>query len=285
VTLTTLASTTSRIRITLYAQSVSGSPTLSTFYRDGTISYQVTTLNANVIGPTGPTGATGPTGPTGDIGPTGPTGATGPTGPTGATGPTGPTGDIGPTGPTGATGPTGPTGPTGNIGPTGSTGPNAIAVGTTTVSGGTSTRVLYNNAAVVGEYTVTGTAGSVVLSSGPTITSGLITSLRETQTAPAISAGTLTINCANGNVFAVALNASITTLTFTNVPTSTNAFAVTLSFTADGTPRTITWGGAVKWPSGTAPTLTSTNNKVDTFVLYTYDAGTTWFAFTAGQNS
>jgi hypothetical protein len=47
----------------------------------------------------------------------------------------------------------------------------------------------------------------------------------------------------------------------------------------------VTWGSAVKWPSGTAPTLTSTNTKVDTFVLTTYDGGTTWYAFVAGQNS
>lgn len=148
------------------------------------------------------------------------------------------------------------------------------------------------NLGTFAEYTgsVTGTAGSVVLSISPTLTTAALTTptatgLIETKTAPTISAGTLTINCASGNVFAISLNANITTLTFTNVPTTGNAFAVTLAFTADGTARTITWGAAVKWPSGTAPTLTSTNNKVDTFVLYTFDAGTTWYAFTAGQNS
>jgi hypothetical protein len=96
VAATTLASASSRIRVTLYAQSVSGSPTLTTYYRNGTISYLVSSISANVqgpTGPTGPTGSTGATGPTGGIGPTGPTGAAstvaGPTGPTGATGPTG----------------------------------------------------------------------------------------------------------------------------------------------------------------------------------------------------
>lgn len=143
------------------------------------------------------------------------------------------------------------------------------------------------NLGTFAEYTgsLTGTAGSVVLSNGPVLNTPTATGLKETKTAPTISSGTLTIDCSAGNVFAVSLNANITTLTFSNVPTTGNAFSVTLSFTADGTPRTITWGTAVKWPNSAAPTLTSTNGKVDTFILYTYDAGTTWYAFTAGQNS
>lgn len=129
VSATTLASSSSRLRVTLYAQSVSGSPTLTTYYRDGTISYLVSSISANVQGPTGPTGATGPTGSAGVNGPTGPTGAAGINGPTG---PTGDTGGIGPTGPTGAASTVaGPTGPTGGAGPTGPAAPNATYTRTT----------------------------------------------------------------------------------------------------------------------------------------------------------
>jgi hypothetical protein len=138
-------------------------------------------------------------------------------------------------------------------------------------------------------YTAAGATGTtstnLVFSTSPTITTGVLTGMRETKTAPTISAGTLTIDCSAGNVFAVSLNAAITTLSFTNVPASGTAFGLTLAFTADGTARAITWGASVKWPGGTAPTLTSTNAKVDTFVLYTHDGGTTWYAFTAGQNA
>lgn len=109
--------------------------------------------------------------------------------------------------------------------------------------------------------------------------------LNEKKNAPSISSGTLTLDCSAGNVFAVSLNANITTLTFSNVPASGKAYSLTLSLTADGTARTVTWGSAVKWPGGTAPTLTSTNGKVDTFVMFTHDGGTTWYAFNAGQNS
>ena len=129
----------------------------------------------------------------------------------------------------------------------------------------------------------TGT-GANVFATSPTLTTATITSLVETKTAPAISSGTLTLNCSLGNVFAVSLNAAITTLTISNIPTTGNAFGITLAFTMDGTARAVTWGAAIKWSGGTAPTLTSTNAKVDIFVLTTWDGGTTWYAMTGGQN-
>lgn len=46
---------------------------------------------------------------------------------------------------------------------------SGLTVGTTTITGGTNTKVLYNNNGVVGEYTVTG-SGSAVLSTSPVLT-------------------------------------------------------------------------------------------------------------------
>lgn len=116
-----------------------------------------------------------------------------------------------------------------------------------------------------------------------TLSGKTITGVKETKTAPSISAGTLTLDCSAGNIFAVSLNANITTLSFTNVPATGTAYGLTLALTANGTAYTVTWGSAVKWPGGTAPTLTSTSGKVDTFVLTTWDGGTTWYAFIGGQ--
>lgn len=48
-----------------------------------------------------------------------------------------------------------------------------LDVGTTAITGGTTTRVLYNNAGVLGEYAVTGT-GSVVLGTTPTFTTSAL---------------------------------------------------------------------------------------------------------------
>ena len=137
-------------------------------------------------------------------------------------------------------------------------------------------------------FTAAGTTGQVLTSNGASAPTWgaltTITGLIETKTAPAISSGTLTLNCSLGNVFAVSLNAAITTLTISNIPTTGNAFGLTLAFTCDGTARAVTWPAAVKWSGGTAPTLTSTNNKVDIFVLTTWDGGTTFFAMVGGQN-
>ena len=129
----------------------------------------------------------------------------------------------------------------------------------------------------------TGT-GLSVFATSPALTTPTITGLNETKTAPAISAGVLALNCASGNVFHVSLNAAITSITFSNIPASNTAYGLTLAFTADGTSRSVTWPAAVKWSGGTAPTLTSTLNKVDIFVLTTWDGGTTWYAMVGGQN-
>lgn len=127
--------------------------------------------------------------------------------------------------------------------------------------------------------------GSVAMTTSPTLTKPVLTGNIETKTAPTISTGTLTLDCSAGNVFVVALDANITTLAFSNVPATGNSYSLTLVLTADGTPRTVTWGASVaKWPGGTAPTLTSTNAKSDFFVLTTWDGGTTWYPTIAGQN-
>lgn len=127
-------------------------------------------------------------------------------------------------------------------------------------------------------------SGGPVLGTSATLTTPTATGLKETKTAPTISTNTLTLDCSTGNVFNVSLNANVTTLSFSNVPSTGTAYGLTLSLSITGS-FTVTWPASVKWPGGTAPTLTTTSGKTDTFVLFTYDGGTTWFAFTAGQNA
>jgi hypothetical protein len=107
----------------------------------------------------------------------------------------------------------------------------------------------------------------------------------EVTSSPTISSGTLVIDLDVANVFTVSLNANITTLTINNTRSTSNTCSgFTIIFTADGTQRTITWPGSVKWPGGTAPTMTSTNNKVDVLSFTTTNNGTTWYGFVGGQN-
>ena len=98
------------------------------------------------------------------------------------------------------------------------------------------------------------------------------------------SPGELILNLANGNVFDVALNANITTLTISNPPAANNAGSFVLIFTADGNPRVVSWGASILWPAGTAPTLTSTNGKKDVFGFISLNSGTNFMGFIGGQN-
>jgi Major tropism determinant N-terminal domain len=115
-----------------------------------------------------------------------------------------------------------------------------------------------------------------------TITTG--GSYIERQVAASFTAGTLTLDCNLANVFTHALTANVTTVTIDNIPISGLAIGITLILEADGTQRTITWPASFLWSGGTAPTITATNAKKDAIVFMTYDQGTTFLAFVAGQN-
>lgn len=107
----------------------------------------------------------------------------------------------------------------------------------------------------------------------------------EKVSAVSISGGTLTIDLNNANLFTCTLNANITTLTISNTPSSSGvSISFTIIFTADGTARTITWPASIKWPGGTAPTLTSTNGKIDVLSFVSVNQGSSWLGFVGGQN-
>lgn len=163
-------------------------------------------------------------------------------------------------GATGASGATGSTGPAGASGLQGSTGASGIAGATGATGAVPST---------LSTLTITGEAGFGI----PV----------ETKATPTISGGSLTLNLATATFFYVTLNSN-TSVTFSNPPASPKVFSFTLQFQADGTARTVTWPVTVRWQDGIAPTITSTNNKVDTFTFLTHNGGSNWFGFISGQN-
>jgi hypothetical protein len=137
----------------------------------------------------------------------------------------------------------------------------------------------------LGLGTISTQASSNVSITGGTISSVKLTDYTEPKTAPTISSGTLTLNLNDAQLFDVSLNANVTTLTISNVDSTSNTVnAFTLIFTMDGTARTVTWPASVKWAGGTAPTLTSTNAKKDVLAFISPDNGTTWLGFVGGQN-
>ena len=83
--------------------------------------------------------------------------------------------------------------------------------------------------------------------------------------------GATTINLSNGNYFTANTTGS-TTWTFSGqLSTSFNGFVLKLT---NGGSATQTWPTGIKWPGGTAPTLTTAGT--DVLVFITDDNGATW---------
>lgn len=126
----------------------------------------------------------------------------------------------------------------------------------------------------LGLGTIATQAASAVAITGGTVASVRLTELKQDVTA----ASSTTFDLSAGHVIKLTHGANITSLTISNPPASGEAFTITIVRTKDagGTARTISWPAAVKWPSGTAPTLTSTANSVDVITLFSIDGGTTY---------
>ena len=122
---------------------------------------------------------------------------------------------------------------------------------------------------------------------GNLLTQAKLQAYRETSTAPTISAGSLTLDLSGSNFFAVSLNAAISTITISNIPSGSVA-SFTLEFTGTGTLYSVNWtlsSGVIKWAgAAAAPTITATTGKKDVLCFYTTDGGSNWLGFIGGQN-
>jgi hypothetical protein len=110
-----------------------------------------------------------------------------------------------------------------------------------------------------------------------TLTNPTVTNYVETPYV-ANSGTAITLALTNGTVQIITLtgNATIT------MPTATSGKSFLLMLKQDGTgSRTVTWS-TVKWPGGTAPTITSTASKQDIFSFFA--DGTNWYGVTVAQN-
>ena len=150
-----------------------------------------------------------------------------------------------------------------------------------------------DDAVISGDLQVVGNLqvdGSAILGNAPadlvqvngTVIGAPLKTYTETRTDPAITGGVLTLDCALGTYFKVALNANHS-VAITNPPAAGRVLGLTIMFVADGTVRAITWPASVLWPSGVAPTMTGVNGKRDVITLITEDGGTTWLGVIVGQ--
>jgi len=140
----------------------------------------------------------------------------------------------------------------------------------------TTTEINYNDITTLG----TSEASKVVTADS----NGVVTFDNGTITeSTALGTGaSVTINLRDGDNFTHTLSEDVT-YTFSNPAASGKVSAFSLKVTQDSTARSITWPSSVDWASATAPTLTTASGGVDVFVFATYDGGTTYYGFTAGQ--
>ena len=128
--------------------------------------------------------------------------------------------------------------------------------------------------AATGDVTLTGTETLT----NKTIEAGVFTNgyTEEVNTANTSTAYTISLAAGSFQVLTLTGNATIT------MPTATAGKSFILLLKQDGTgSRTVTWS-TVKWPAGTAPTITSTASKQDIFSFFA--DGTNWYGTTVGQN-
>lgn len=106
----------------------------------------------------------------------------------------------------------------------------------------------------------------------------------ETSPAPAIAAGSLTLDLETGNVFEVTLTEDVTALNLVNPPAAGRAGSLALIVRQDAVGgRTVTWPGSVLWPAGAAPVVSAAALAVDVYALITRTAGATWYGFPGGR--
>jgi hypothetical protein len=156
---------------------------------------------------------------------------------------------------------------------------NILPAGATTA---TNTQTLTNKTIAFADNTLTGVAGTTATQTltNKTIEAGTFTNGYTEEIVTANTGTAYTIDLANGSVQYLTLTGNCT-YTF---PTPVAGRSFILIQRQDGTGgRTVTWPASVDWPAATAPTLTSTANRVDKFVFTAID-GSNWLGSNAGQN-
>jgi hypothetical protein len=145
-------------------------------------------------------------------------------------------------------------------------------------------------------------SGSVVLSTSPTLTTPNIGAATATsltaatntsinviagtyntvQTYTPSAGGTATLDCSKGNTHRITMPAGNITIALSNT-TAGQPIWVDIIQDATGS-RTVTWFTTIKWAGGTAPTLTTTASKIDSFGFLVTTAGSAYQGYVIGQN-
>lgn len=146
-------------------------------------------------------------------------------------------------------------------------------------AGYTSTEYVSPNLAYIPVNNALGFTGNLTVNG-----TAFANNISEVSSTVSIVSNSITLNLAAASIFNITLNSNITTVQLSNVQASGFSTSFIVIFTGAGTTQTVVWPGNFKWPSGTAPTITSIATKKDVYLFFTVDGGLTWQAFIAGQN-
>jgi hypothetical protein len=124
----------------------------------------------------------------------------------------------------------------------------------------------------ISNTSITGT-GSAVLGTSPTLNNPTVTNYVETLQAVGTVGASSTLALTNGTVLTATLTAS-TPCTFT-MPTATAGKSFILILTQASSGMTTATFTGVKWPGGTAPTITATASAVD--IISFVANGSVWY--------
>jgi hypothetical protein len=177
---------------------------------------------------------------------------------------------------------------------------SSISVGTTTISGGTTGRIEYNNAGTLGEYSITGT-GNAVMSASPTLTGTVAGASSTWSGSVGIDTATMsdTLQIYGSAAAGPPTTLSISTATFTPTFNASNDFIITLvhascpctlanpsgtivpgqtgviyiNQSSTGSDTIGTWGSYYESAGGTSTiTLSTAASAKDAFSYKVYDA-------------
>jgi hypothetical protein len=153
----------------------------------------------------------------------------------------------------------------------------SIRVGNSTVN----TVITSNSVTLAGPLTTSNT----IAMGGNELQNVKLARYTEKVTSLGTTSGTITLDCANANIFDVTLNAN-STVAFSNVPSSGTAVGVTLVVKQDAVGgRTLGYPGSVKWTDGQAAVLATGAAKTDIITFFTIDGGTNWLSSQALANT
>jgi hypothetical protein len=154
---------------------------------------------------------------------------------------------------------------------------NGVATWQAQAGGGDVTKVgtpVDNQVGVwTGDGTIEGTSGFTYDGSVLSVT-GQIQSVMASTVTQAADAATIDLNNGNSQWLDLQGATGAVTLTLSN-PTSGTSYLIKIQQSTTS-PQTVTWPVAVKWPGGTAPTISTGADAIDTVVLF-YD-GTNYYA-------